>query len=242
MNIVHIILREEAELAKRSLNVIVKNLKMEEGQCELRGWTEGKGNCLCRRFLRWQDPQARPRLKPPLTRPSNKGMHMVVRAEMNDPKRRMTSEELVDPYGPVEEVMTQFVYTVGPDEPLEKVLPLLAKYTGLPVVDKEGHCVGVISEKDVMRFVRGENNCSIRDPVSKAMTSPAIVIKERAPIIFAAGLMLQHKVFRLPVVDKQNKVVGIVSRQDLFMPLIDTGKVNPLYHSDVEKPESSNWS
>lgn len=51
-------------------------------------------------------------------------------------------------------------------------------------------------------------------------TSPAVSIRKRAHTGEAAGLMLAHKIHRLPVVDKDNKLLGIVSRTDIFRPLL----------------------
>lgn len=45
-------------------------------------------------------------------------------------------------------------------------------------------------------------------------------MRAKAHVAEAAGLMLQHKVHRLPVVDERNVPIGIVTRTDVFEPLI----------------------
>ena len=91
----------------------------------------------------------------------------------------------------------------------------LERVTGVPVVDAaSGACVGVLSRKDVAR---------VADPatatVADAMTSPAVVVPPSATAAVAAAAALKHKVHRLPVVDAEGRLVGIVSRTDLFHAL-----------------------
>jgi len=136
----------------------------------------------------------------------------------------------------VHEVMTTGVVTVRPDATLKEAALLLAEngISGLPVVDGEGAVLGVVSEADVLAKEsppeserRGVAHWLLdsRDPwletrvaartVGEAMSSPAQTISPERPVVEAATRMLEGGINRLPVVDPQGKLVGLISRGDL---------------------------
>lgn len=57
--------------------------------------------------------------------------------------------------------------------------------------------------------------------VGDYMSTPPIVVREKARVGEAAALMLAKNIHRLPVVDKEGKMIGIVSRTDIFVPLLN---------------------
>jgi CBS domain-containing protein len=139
----------------------------------------------------------------------------------------------------VKDVMTTQVATVSPQTPLKDVAALLAgrRISGVPVVDA-GVVVGVVSEADVLAKEAAERHkrTSLLDwlldveplldklsarTAGEAMTAPAIVVTPRRPVHEAAGVMLEHGVNRLPVVDN-GKLVGIVTRADLVRAFVRT--------------------
>jgi CBS domain-containing protein len=133
----------------------------------------------------------------------------------------------------VADVMTQEVVTVGIETPLREVARLLAsrRISGLPVVDTD-RVVGVVSEGDILAKERGPSGRRSRlgflfgDTASaalkleartagEAMTSPALTIKPRRAVADAAAMMVDEGVNRLPVVDDDGALLGIVTRADL---------------------------
>ncbi|HZG36328.1 MAG TPA: CBS domain-containing protein [Gaiellaceae bacterium] len=139
----------------------------------------------------------------------------------------------------VQDVMTTQVATVAPHTQLKDVAALLAgrRISGVPVVE-DGHVVGVVSEADVLAKEAAERHrrTSLLDwlldveplldklsarTAGEAMTAPAIVVAPRRPLHEAAGVMLEHGVNRLPVVDA-GKLVGIVTRADLVRAFVRT--------------------
>ncbi|GAQ91829.1 hypothetical protein KFL_008640020 [Klebsormidium nitens] len=171
-------------------------------------------------------------------------------AKSKDVDRRAVDKSKIlkeDPYGTIEDVMSENVVCVREEDTLESILEYLEKYTGLPVVDEEGKCVGVISDKDLVRFIKEQNPTSdaeaeavLQNKLGDCMTKPAITIRKKAAVAYAAGLMLNHKVHRLPVVDKNEKVIGIVTRQDIYEPLMPA--VNPLYKKrDMDETTLAEW-
>jgi CBS domain-containing protein len=134
----------------------------------------------------------------------------------------------------VKDVMTKEVLTVQPVTSLKEVARLLVsrRVSGVPVVDGDGTVVGVVSEGDILVKERARHGptsvlahlldwyegdrarhdaCDAAD----AMTAPAVTIRPSRPISEAASLMLDRCVNRLPVVDKNRRLVGIVTRADL---------------------------
>ncbi len=139
----------------------------------------------------------------------------------------------------VEDVMTKDVKTVAPDTPLREVARILAesKISGIPVVE-DGKVVGVISEADILVKEGGQQPGrggllgllldDRRDLETKlqartageAMTSPAITIGPKRSVTEAATRMVEEKVNRLPVVDDEGTLVGIVTRADLVRAFV----------------------
>ena len=134
----------------------------------------------------------------------------------------MDEARVVDPYGLIQDVMSSPAHTLTPglelDDPV--VRTSLERHHGLPVVSADtGQVVGVLSRSDVRRL--REANTSAYT-VGEAMSAPPICVRPRAHIAEAAGVMLQHKVHRLPVVDDRSVPVGVATRQDVFEPLVAT--------------------
>ncbi|GJP54998.1 hypothetical protein CLOM_g13991 [Closterium sp. NIES-68] len=140
------------------------------------------------------------------------------------------SERLMEsPYAPVESSMTPCPVTTLANALLADIVGHFEHFTGLPVVDGEGHCVGIVSEMDVARRQQGARATSAAQvTVGDVMTAPAIVIVQHAPVAYAAGLMQKHKLHRVPVVDDHGVVVGIITRTDIYEPMLPP--VNALLH------------
>ena len=139
----------------------------------------------------------------------------------------------------VENVMTSTVETVTPETPLKKVAEILARLgvSGLPVVDSD-KVVGVVSEQDILLKERAENpsrtgllGLLLDDraeidaklharTAGEAMTAPAITIGPDRPLTEAAARMIDAHINRLPVVDDDEKLVGIVTRADLVRAFV----------------------
>jgi CBS domain-containing protein len=140
----------------------------------------------------------------------------------------------------VSDVMTTELLTVRSSTSLKAAAEILAaqKISGLPVVDPENHVVGVLSEGDILFKESGEAErkslferwleLPLPDVVTKveartvgeAMSAPAITIGPRRPLAEAAQTMIDNGVKRLPVVDEDAKLIGIVTRADLVRAFV----------------------
>ena len=135
----------------------------------------------------------------------------------------------------VSDVMTTSVVTVDRITPYQEIAQSLARHkiSGVPVLKMGRHVVGVVSESDLLAAedktarqarlnAQSPRRWRLRQPrrtglvAGTMMTAPAIIIHPDATIPSAARLMNTHHVRRLPVVDSEGKLVGIVTRRDLL--------------------------
>ncbi|MFJ3233775.1 CBS domain-containing protein [Streptomyces sp. NPDC086787] len=115
-------------------------------------------------------------------------------------------------------LMVQEVVSVTPQTPFKEVAKLLAVHglSGLPVVDADDRVLGVISESDLVLRQAGAESRTQAMNARELMSQPAITVKVGDSIAVAARTMAQHRVERLPVVDGEGRLVGIVTRRDLL--------------------------
>jgi CBS domain-containing protein len=129
-------------------------------------------------------------------------------------------------------VMTADVVTVGPGAVYKEVAERLRDHrvSAVPVVDAERRVIGVVSEADLLLkeerpdrplggpLVHPHGDAARAEARNAAalMTSPAVTVGPEATLTEAARLMHRRHVKRLPVVDADGRLVGIVSRADLL--------------------------
>jgi CBS domain-containing protein len=134
----------------------------------------------------------------------------------------------------VADVMTQEVVTVDALAPFKEVVRLMQehKVSALPVLDADGVLLGVVSEGDLIlkedpglagsgHLFESRHRTSDRAKAAgklahELMTAPVISVSPEAPIGEAARRMHRNEVKRLPVVDADGHLVGIISRADLL--------------------------
>jgi len=115
----------------------------------------------------------------------------------------------------VSEVMTRDVQTVRPDQPVKEAASFMlsADAGSIPVVDGE-RLIGMITDRDIA--VRGVAKGYGPDtPVRELMTDEIICVRDDDDVDDIASKMSQAQVRRLPVIDDQERLCGIVSLGDL---------------------------
>ncbi|GAP71545.1 IMP dehydrogenase [Candidatus Symbiothrix dinenymphae] len=91
-------------------------------------------------------------------------------------------------------------------------LDLMVEYKigGIPVVDDENHLVGIVTNRD-LRFQRNRNLL-----IDKVMTSEKLVTTDQSTNLErAADILQKYKIEKLPVVDKDNKLIGLITYKDI---------------------------
>lgn len=141
----------------------------------------------------------------------------------------------------VADVMTQNPITIGLQAALPEAIQILAekRISGLPVVDESGKLLGIISETDLMWQETGitppayimflDSVIYLQNPaaynrdlhkvlgqtVGEVMSKNPITVPPDKPLKDAARLMNEKNVHRLPVLDSEDKVIGILTRGDI---------------------------
>jgi len=134
------------------------------------------------------------------------------------------------------DIMTGTVVTVQPDTPVQEAAGLMAvkEVSGVPVVDATKHVVGILSEKDFLSrmgpggpktfmdvvarclVAKGCAALAIREKnVEDIMTSPAVTVEQDANLLEISTLLKEKKINRVPVIDQQGILAGIISREDI---------------------------
>lgn len=110
-------------------------------------------------------------------------------------------------------------HCVRADELLEDVARAMQAggFRHTPVVDADGRLVGMVSDRDI----REHKGFLPTTRVSAAMVEPAIALVPDDPIERAARLMVERKIGALPVVDPQQRVIGIVTETDIINGFLD---------------------
>jgi len=133
-------------------------------------------------------------------------------------------------------IMTTAVISVLPETDLIETAKLMAEHaiSGLPVVDSRQKVIGVISEKDFFRKMGAKDSASFMGVVAEClankgclaipmrgksardiMTAPAITADLRTTISELSRMMKDNYINRIPIIDDEGKLAGIVSRGDL---------------------------
>ncbi|MFI1354458.1 CBS domain-containing protein [Streptomyces sp. NPDC020898] len=145
----------------------------------------------------------------------------------------------------VGDVMTDEVVQAHRETPFKEVVRLLDAHriSGVPVVDHDGKVVGVVSGTNLVRGQAaraGERRDRryrlprLQRPGHRAaagaraatagdlMSTPAITVHPEQPVPDAARVMERHGIERLPVVDEEDRLIGIATRRDLLRVFLRT--------------------
>ncbi len=108
-----------------------------------------------------------------------------------------------------DELIIRDVVTASPDQTVREVDQMMSEegVSGAPVVDDDGEVLGIISGTDIRPYLEvGES-----DEVREAMTDEVITASEDVSPREALELMYEHKIERVPLVDEEDRLVGLVT-------------------------------
>lgn len=144
------------------------------------------------------------------------------------------------------DIMTKDVFTIHKDDKVEDAIKLLLEknISGLPVVDDEFKIVGIVTEGDLIyrsknfhfplyysifdSYIFLENPSMIEEQLEKmtgykisdVMTKNVCTAMENASLNDISTLMTEKDVNRIPIVDQNDKLIGIVARKDIIKSYI----------------------
>ena len=102
--------------------------------------------------------------------------------------------------------------TIAADATVKQVLNIMREYHigGVPVVDAEGYLMGIVTNRD-LRFER-----NMKRPVSEVMTKENLITAgPHTSLKEAADILQKNKIEKLPIVDANNKLVGLITYKDI---------------------------
>ena len=131
----------------------------------------------------------------------------------------------------VGQVMTPNPYTLPPDATMQDLKDLMREHriSGVPVVDESGLC-GIVSLEDLIHALEQQ---AMAAPLRQFMTPlPLVIAHDQEPLMEAFKRLEQNDVGRVPVVNAQEQLVGIVTRSDIIASLL---KALQEVYNEVEK-------
>jgi CBS domain-containing protein len=148
----------------------------------------------------------------------------------------------------VADIMQRDPVSVQPSDGVEVVVGLLHEHglPGLPVVDGDGRLVGIVTENDLLLYDEQEDveppphleimggiiylgsvkhweervRKSLASTVRHLMTEDPVTVSPDAPVKEAGRLIAEHHHNRLPVVDAEGRLLGVVTRVDVLEALL----------------------
>jgi IMP dehydrogenase len=103
--------------------------------------------------------------------------------------------------------------TLGPDRPLREAASLMKRFriSGVPIVDGQGRLIGIVTNRD-LQFER-----NLEQPIHQAMTRENLVTAPLGTTLEEAERILAtHRIEKLPVVDDQGVLRGLITVKDIF--------------------------
>jgi CBS domain-containing protein len=148
------------------------------------------------------------------------------------------------------DIMIKDVITINKNASIEELSELLLKnkISGVPVVDDDGNMVGIVTEGDIivkgteLHFPRYfklldsiiyleslnkfKNNLRkhLATKVEEIMNPKVITASPDTPVSEIAELMIRNKVNRIPIISKDKKLVGIITRADIVSSIVNKDK------------------
>src|SRR5436309_10625062 len=130
----------------------------------------------------------------------HRNMNIERQAEEADKVKRSESGMIVDPV------------TIRPDRPVQEALLVMERYhiSGVPVVDEDGHLVGIITNRDLRFETRFEL------PVSEVMTpQPLVTVPVGTTLDQAKAVLQEHRIEKLLVIDDDKHLKGLITVKDI---------------------------
>jgi len=144
------------------------------------------------------------------------------------------------------DIMTKNVITINKDSTVSELAKLLIKnkICGVPVVDSNGKLVGMATEADIIvkesnlpfplsfsfAFLESYESYTkttkdyLKTRIEDIMTRKIKIVNEDMPVSKVVNMMINNNINRLPVLDKSNKLVGIITRENIIASMIKKGK------------------
>jgi CBS domain-containing protein/anti-sigma regulatory factor (Ser/Thr protein kinase) len=136
-----------------------------------------------------------------------------------------------------DEIMTKNVVTLTPDKKLSqaKEMMKIKKVSGIPIVKEDKTLIGIVSIEDIILALESG---TIIDKIEKHMSKNVVFVNEQETLSEIVEKFSRYKFGRFPVVDKREKVVGIISKEDILHSILE--KFSLIYLHDEKRKSKLN--
>jgi CBS domain-containing membrane protein len=122
----------------------------------------------------------------------------------------------------VKDIMSTELFYVGPDKKMNRIQDVIEwnDVRHVPIVDQDGYLLGIISQRDLLQTAftnvstEAQYELLKNVPISDFMKTKVITTTADTDISDAAWLLIENKIGCLPVLDKDSKVIGMVTESD----------------------------
>ncbi|MEM6394969.1 MAG: CBS domain-containing protein [Bacteroidota bacterium] len=134
----------------------------------------------------------------------------------------------------VRSIMSRDVRTVSPNDTIEQVSQLMQyeRLQQLPVIDADGHLMGLITSYDLWRCSLTPG-CDESKTVSEIMTTHIVKLAPKDKVGTAAELFMDRRFKTLPVVNLRNELKGVVTAFDLIRYSVKKEYPEPILYQEV---------
>ncbi len=138
------------------------------------------------------------------------------------------------------DIMTSDPVFVAPDESVQKAAELMkSKHVGpIPVVDREKKVVGIVTDRDLAIKIVAEGREPRKTTVADVMSREPVTCGPNDDVEQLIEAMEEHQVRRIPIVDENCRLVGIVAQADIAIRMREPGKVAEAVE-EISKPSEA---
>jgi acetoin utilization protein AcuB len=122
--------------------------------------------------------------------------------------------------------MKKPVITLSPGTPLPEAWDLIQerRFRHVPVVNKEGKLIGILSDRSILKevapFNKRKNHKFEEVTVEDIMSQPVLTAHPNTDINFIAKIFINERIGAMPVIDEDHKILGIITRSDILRTIV----------------------
>ena len=129
-----------------------------------------------------------------------------------------------------EQFMQDAVYAYHPEDPADILAQTMTEegFGSVPIVDHDDHLVGIVSEFDLLHAIKEEKSLS-DVPASDLMTPSPVTVKPETPAMDLIDRLEGKHLIRMPVVNDDGKLLGVVARGDVLLGYLKATKPTKVF-------------
>jgi len=129
-----------------------------------------------------------------------------------------------------EQFMQDTVYAYHPEDSAEALAETMTEegFGSVPIVDHDHHLVGIVSEFDLLHAIKEEKSLS-DVPASDLMTPAPVTVRPETPAMDLIDRLEGKHLIRMPVVNEEGKLLGVVARRDVLLGYLKATKPTKVF-------------